>query len=171
MPAMWRELMCSLWTFKESFFLSLYYLRKDSLPRRGLRRTFLNAPAVIAKRCPELFHAFKQRQWPLTRSIDRVYDSSLATKYWAGSHTTVLKKSFRNWMRSHLRYYLFEANGRLLNSGVFSSYRLYREVLRERSRNVDCVADIPSIECEDHSMGLDLIQILRQIPQYNFVHA
>jgi UDP-glucose 4-epimerase len=39
---------------------------------------FSDAPAVLARRAPELVAAFAHRGWPLPRSIDRVYDSRRA---------------------------------------------------------------------------------------------
>ena len=66
--------------FQEASFSRFIISGKTPFLEEDCEELFLNAPAVIAKRCPELFHAFKQRQWPLPRSIDRVYDSSLATK-------------------------------------------------------------------------------------------
>lgn len=38
-----------------------------------------NAPAVLARRAPDLVLAFACRNWPLPRSIDRVYSSALAS--------------------------------------------------------------------------------------------
>ena len=37
-----------------------------------------NAPAVLARRAPDLVLAFASRKWPLPTSIDRVYSSELA---------------------------------------------------------------------------------------------
>ena len=75
-----------------SFFLAFYF-RKDSF-RRGLRRTFLNAPPSLQSDVQSYFMLFQTKTVVATRSVDRVYDSSLATKILAGSHATVLKKSF-----------------------------------------------------------------------------
>ena len=43
-------------------------------------RLFDNAPAVIERRCPGLAERFAASGWQLPRSIDRVYDSSLAQR-------------------------------------------------------------------------------------------
>ena len=39
---------------------------------------YTDAEAVIKRRCPEIALAFKQRNWQLPQSLDRVYDSSSA---------------------------------------------------------------------------------------------
>lgn len=40
--------------------------------------TDAEAEAVIKRKCPEIVLAFKQRNWQLPQSLDRVYDSSSA---------------------------------------------------------------------------------------------
>ena len=39
---------------------------------------YIDAEAVIKRKCPEIALAFKQRDWQLPQSLDRVYDSSSA---------------------------------------------------------------------------------------------
>lgn len=39
---------------------------------------YTDAEAVIKRKCPEIALAFKQRNWQLPQSLDRVYDSSSA---------------------------------------------------------------------------------------------
>lgn len=41
---------------------------------------YTDASAVIQRRCPDIAIAFKQRNWQLPESLDRVYDSSSARK-------------------------------------------------------------------------------------------
>ncbi len=47
--------------------------------RADCRALYLDAAGVIAERLPEVATAFRDRNWPLPRSLDRIYDSTAAT--------------------------------------------------------------------------------------------
>ncbi|TMP35841.1 NAD-dependent epimerase/dehydratase family protein [Pseudoalteromonas rubra] len=46
--------------------------------REDCERLYRDAPAVIAEKCPDLVSVFRERNWSLPNSLDRVYDSSAA---------------------------------------------------------------------------------------------
>ncbi|TMP28193.1 NAD(P)-dependent oxidoreductase [Pseudoalteromonas rubra] len=56
--------------------------------RADCERLYQDAPAVIAEKCPDLVSAFKQRNWSLPKSLDRVYDSSAVRQQlqWQPTH-------------------------------------------------------------------------------------
>lgn len=62
--------------------LSATYVISASTPfeRADCDQLLSDAPSVIDRRCPGLIEAFATKGWSLPRSIDRIYDSSLARR-------------------------------------------------------------------------------------------